>query len=172
MMMLLEFAGVCFPAEITGVDSFNYEIHMVWWHMIKMRIRSLIMSSFVNDHIWGELNIRNVLRRSLCGSWLSICCWLFSSSLNCSLRSTLLSCSVMFSDFGIPNDAILGSSLLNAIALGLFGSKTLCWMCAHGSWRASVLNESNHGTIALRIEGVVWPSRKCIRLLILFRISN
>jgi len=167
-MSLLEFASICFPTEISWVDSLNHKIHMVGRHMSKMRILPLIMSSFVDNHIWAELNICNVLRRSLCCSSLS---WLFSR-LSQSLWTTLLSSSIMLCNFGILNRSLLGSSLLNTIALGLFCSKTLSWMLTHGSGRASILNESDHCSIALRIEWSIWPSRKIIVLLILLRISS
>ena len=36
VVMLLEFAGVSFPSEISRVDGFNHEIHVVRWHVIKM----------------------------------------------------------------------------------------------------------------------------------------
>lgn len=168
MMRLLEFASVSFPSEIPRVNSLNHKIHMVGRHMREMGILSLVMSSFVDNHIGGELNIRDVLRWCLCSWFLS---WLFSR-LSQGLRSTLLSSSIMFSDFGIFNRSFLGSGLLDAIALGLFCSKTLGRVLAHGSGGASVLNETYHSAIALRIEGSVWPSRKLIILLILFRISN
>lgn len=51
MMIFREFASVSFPAKVTSVNSLNGGIHLIRWYVIVVRIRSLVVSSFVYNNI-------------------------------------------------------------------------------------------------------------------------
>ena len=103
------------------------------------------MCSLVDDHFGVELDVRNIL-------W-----WLFWGSRGrLSLRCTaLLGSSIVFRNLGVLDRSLLGSGLLDTVSLGLFGGEALRGVRAHGTRSRSALNESNHGAIALRVEGAV-----------------
>lgn len=46
LVMLLVFADISSPSEVWLIDGWNEQVHLIWRHMIMMRIRSLIMSSW------------------------------------------------------------------------------------------------------------------------------
>lgn len=51
VMIFREFASVGFPAKVTGVNSLNGGIHLIRRYVIVVRIRSLVVSSFVYNNI-------------------------------------------------------------------------------------------------------------------------
>jgi hypothetical protein len=61
VMIFWEFASVSFPAKVTSVNSLNGGIHLIRWYVIVVRIRSLVVSSFVYNNIWSKLDVLSVL---------------------------------------------------------------------------------------------------------------
>lgn len=59
LVVLLEFANICLPAEVSSIDGGDQKVHLVGSNMVVMWVRSLVVGS------WSwlvETNIRRQLK--------------------------------------------------------------------------------------------------------------